>query len=328
MTFLYKNIEVYSETVNEKPLKVAVLLYRFDDAYISLVRENLEEIQKQNSGKVEFTFYDGNDNQIIQNQSINLILNDKSADFILLNIVDVNKANEVISRIKENNIPVILFNREPFNMGAVQSYAKAYFVGTNSVQAGTMQGDILSKAWKNNKDSIDKNGDNIMKYIMLIGERNNKDAIERTQYSVASINDAGIKTEQLASTVCNWNREIAKENFEPIFLRYSKDIEAIISNNDEMAIGAIEVMQKYGYNKGENTPTIAVVGVDAIPEAQELIKQKVMTGSVLQDAKAMAEASYNIGINVINNRNPLEKTPYKFDETGVAVRIPYKEYTE
>jgi len=95
-----------------------------------------------------------------------------------------------------------------------------------------------------------------------------------------------------------------------------------------MAIGAIEVLQKYGYNKGDNTKTIAVVEVDAIPAAQELIKKGEMTGSVLQDAPAMAEACYAIGINLVYDKEPLEGTQYKFDETGVAVRIPYKEYTD
>ena len=39
-----------------EPVKVGVLLYKFDDTYISEVRKNLEEIQKENPGKVEFTF--------------------------------------------------------------------------------------------------------------------------------------------------------------------------------------------------------------------------------------------------------------------------------
>ena len=187
--------------------------------------------------------------------------------------MDVKSAQEVINRIKEHNIPVVLFNREPLNMNPVQSYDKAYFVGTD-------------------------------------------------------VAEAGIQTKELALTVCNWDREVAKVNFESLFLYYDGKIEAIISNNDEMAIGAIEVLQKYEYNKGDNTKTIAVVGVDAIPAAQELIKQRAMTGSVVQDASAMAEACYTIGMNLANNRKPLDGTPYKSDDTGAAVRILYKEYID
>ena len=42
----------------------------------------------------------------------------------------------------------------------------------------------------------------------------------------------------------------------------------------------------------------------------------------------MAEACYVIGTNLVYDKKPLEGTQYKFDETGVAVRIPYKEYTD
>lgn len=330
ITIIFSNSykKTYAQTANEKqnPVKAAVLLYRSDDVYISLVRKSLEEIQKNNEGKIEFTFYDGKDNQEVQNQTIEMLLKSKGVDLILLNLVDVKSAYDIIDRIKEHNIPVVLFNREPFNIASVQSYSKAIYVGTNAAQAGMFQGKILINLWNENKAAIDINEDNVLQYVMLIGELNNKEAIERTQYSVLTINNAGIETQELASTVCNWNRETAKENFEPLFLHYDGRIEAIISNNDEMAIGAIEVLQKYGYNKGDNTKKIAVVGIDAIPAAQELIKNGEMTGSVFQDYSAMAEACYVIGMNLVNDRSPLEGTAYKFDDTGVAVRIPYKEY--
>jgi methyl-galactoside transport system substrate-binding protein len=58
-------------------IKIGVLLYRFDDDYISLVRQNLEEIQKQNEGKVDFTFYDGKNDQYIQNKSLDTLLKKK-----------------------------------------------------------------------------------------------------------------------------------------------------------------------------------------------------------------------------------------------------------
>lgn len=330
MIFLPNGNKVSVKTINKRqnPVKAAVLLYRFDDAYTSLVRQGFEEIQKNNPAKIEFTFYDGKNDQGIQNQTIDTVLENKSADLLLLNIVDVKSGYEVIDRIKGYNIPVVLFSREPVDIGSVQSYPKAYFVGTNGSEAGVLQGRIIINAWNKNKTTIDINEDNTLQYIMLMGQSDNKEAIQRTQYSVSTINDAEIQTQQLSLLVCDWNRELAKNKFEQLFLFYGNKIEAIISNNDQMAIGAIEALQKYGYNKGNGSKTITVVGVDAIPAAQELIKQGVMTGSVLQDAPAMAEACYAIGINLVKGKPPLEGTQYKFDETGVAVRIPYREYMQ
>jgi methyl-galactoside transport system substrate-binding protein len=315
-----------SQPVDKKPIKVGVLLYRFDDAYISLVRQSLEEIQKQSEGKVEFTFYDGKNDQSVQNKTLNQLLQSKDIDLLLLNLVDTRSTREAINKIKEKNIPVVLFNREPVDIDAISSYNKSYFVGTDAKEAGILQGKILIDAWNSNKATMDKNKDNVMQYVMLMGERDNLEAIARTKYSILEINDAGIRTQELATKIGNWNEDIAKSIAETLFLQYGNKIEAIISNNDSMAIGAIKVLQKYGYNKGDKAKTIPVVGVDAIPEAQNLIKQGFMTGSVLQDANAMAEALYKVGMNLVYNRKPLDGTEYKFDETGVAIRIPYSEY--
>lgn len=320
------SIYINNHVAYRAPVKVSVLLYRFDDAYISLVKKSLEEIQVQNEGSVQFTFYDGKNEQSVQDESLDMILNENNTDLILLNLVDTRSTKEAINKIKENNIPVVLFNREPVDIEAVRSYNKSYFIGTNAREAGIIQGNILINEWKKNKILIDKNKDNIMQYIMLIGEAGNIEAIERSKYSVLTINNAGIETQELGAKVCNWNEEEGRNAMRALLSQLGNKIEVIISNNDSMAIGAIEALQEYGYNNGNKSKTIPVVGVDAIPAAQELIKQGIMTGSVLQDPSAMANALYLVGMNLVHNRNPLEGTDYKFDETGVAIRLPYKEY--
>jgi methyl-galactoside transport system substrate-binding protein len=42
----------------------------------------------------------------------------------------------------------------------------------------------------------------------------------------------------------------------------------------------------------------------------------------------LAEALYAIGMNLVYNKNPLEDTNYKFDETGIIIRLPYYEYVK
>jgi len=51
-------------------IKVGVFLYKFEDTYISTVRQSLEKIAGENSDKVEFTFYDGKGDQATQNDSM------------------------------------------------------------------------------------------------------------------------------------------------------------------------------------------------------------------------------------------------------------------
>ena len=77
----------------------------------------------------------------------------------------------VINKMKEANIPIILFNREPKTTDSIKSYKKAIFIGTDAKESGIFQARILIDKWNTDRDTIDKNGDGVMQYIMLKGER-------------------------------------------------------------------------------------------------------------------------------------------------------------
>ena len=314
------------DTSKGDKVKVGVCLYKFDDTYISTVRQSLEKIQSENPDKVEFTFYDGKGDQATQNDSIDTLLQ-KDVDLLLVNLVDTGAAPTVIDKIKTAEKPVVLFNREP-SADSIKAYDKAIFVGTNAKEAGVMQGEILSKVREKDKAAIDKNGDGVLQYVMLKGEPDNPEAVARTQYSVSTLNDKGVKTEELALQVCNWDQALAQNATEAWFSKFGDKIEAVIANNDGMAQGAIAALQAQGYNNGDAAKTIPVVGVDATAAAQDLIGKGFMLGSVLQDAEGMAKALYETGMNLAGGKSAVEGTSYKFDDTGVAVRIPYQEYVK
>lgn len=322
-----KNLIIKPNDIPETPIKVAVFLSRANDNYISDVRENLEDIQRKNEGKVEFSFFDGKGNQVIQNESIDNA-RDKNFDLFIVNLVDtkVGAIEDVLNKIEKKNIPLILDGTPSKDIiNFIKSYKRTIFIGTDTEQSGVLQGKIIVDEWNANKQVIDKNNDNVLQYIMLQGQMNSPGTIDRTKYSISTINNAGIKTQEIALQGCGWEKECAKTSVESLFLRYGDKIEAIIANNDSMAIGAIEALQKYGYNKGNAEKNILVIGVDAIPEAQDLVNKGIMTGTVIQDASAEAEALYSVGMNLVYGKTPLEGTNYKLDDNRI-LRIPYHEY--
>jgi methyl-galactoside transport system substrate-binding protein len=67
-----------------------------------------------------------------------------------------------------------------------------------------------------------------MQYIMLRGPVNDPSTPLRSKYSIQSLNDAVIQTQELASTVCYWDKECAKTNMAALFLNFDGKIEAII----------------------------------------------------------------------------------------------------
>jgi methyl-galactoside transport system substrate-binding protein len=324
---IQNNFYISSISAIANPPKVGVLLYNFKDQYISLVKQSLENIEKENPNKIKFYFYDAKDNQAIQNSDIgNLIAS--NIDLLLINLVNTNQStvSDIVSKANSKNIPLIFFNIQlPIDIKI--SSNKVFVIATDSKVSGVMQGNILVDLWNKNKNAIDKNNDNVLQYIMLQGKTTNEAAINRTIYSISTLNDNGIKTQELALKVCNWEQDCAKIAINSLFLKYNGNIEAIISNNDAMAIGAIEALQVHGYNKGDKTKTIPVVGVDAIPEARELISKGFMAGTVIQNPKDLANALYSVGLNLVYNRDPLDGTDYKWAKEG-TIEIPYYEYTQ
>lgn len=316
--------------ITNNPIKVAVFINDFNDQFISNVKKNLEDIQKENENKVQFTFFDGKGNQVIQNESIDQSLN-KDFDLFVLNPVSTNldKIEGTLNKIEQKNIPLILYYAQTTPIvNFLKSYPNTVIIDTDINQSGIIQGKILADTWNANKEALDKNKDNIMQYIMLKGPANGPETLARTKYSVQTINEMGIKTQELSSVTCNWEEKCAENALQSNLLSLGNKIEAIIANNDAMAIGAIKTLQKYGYNKGDNSKYIPVVGVDALPEAKELIKQGAMTGTVVQDSHDHANAIYTIGMNLVSGTYPLNGTNYKFDETGIVVKLPYYEYSK
>ena len=324
------NVYAVQNTATPNPVDVGVFLHNSNDLFLSNIKKNLEDIQRENENKVRFTFFDAKDNQLTQNESINQAIN-KKFDLLIINLVNRNKSQieDVINRAIKENIPLIIYgsaNREIADF--IRTYNRAIVIGGDNRQSGSLQGKILANAWNANKEILDRNKDDKMQYVLFQGTYDSSAAIERTKYSIQTINDAGIKTEQLSSLVCNWDEECAKNAIESMFLVKGNKIEAILSNNDAMAIGAIKALQKYGFNKGGDSKYIPVVGVDGLPEAKELINQGIMTGTVVQDPSEHAKAIYTIGMNMISGTTPLNGTNYKFDETGITVRLFSKEYVK
>lgn len=304
--------------MSDKP-RIGVCLYKYDDTYISTVRQELEKLAKDNA---ELYLNDGKGDQGTQNDQIDLLIQ-KGVDVLVVNLVDVGAAQTVVNKAKNADIPIIFFNREP-SAEALNSYDKAIFVGTNVKEAGIIQGEIVVNTWK--EGTYDKNNDGVLQYVMLKGEPDNPEAVARTDYSVKTIKENGIDVEELGIQVCNWDTELANSAMSGWLTKYGDKIEFVIANNDSMAQGAVSALQSVGYNKGDKTKYIPVVGVDATDAAKDLISKGYMTATVLQDGKAMAEAINNIAINVSKGSEFLMGTIYNFDDSGKAVRIPYKSY--
>ncbi|MDR2780051.1 MAG: galactose ABC transporter substrate-binding protein [Synergistaceae bacterium] len=304
-------------------LRIGILIYKYDDTYISTVRNALN---KALEGKAEITMQDGKGDQATQNDQLDVLI-ERQVDGLIVNMVDAQAAAGVVNKIKAAGIPVVFFNREP-DLNVLKTYDKAVFVGTNAADAGKMQGDIIKELWTSNP-AFDLNKDGKFQYVMFKGEPDNPEAIARTEFSVSQAVENGVKLEQVGETfVCNWDTALAQQAMESALAANEGKIELVIANNDSMAMGAIAALSNIGYNVEGGNKLIPVIGVDATDQAVDAINKGVMSATVKQDGQAMGNAVAEITLNMISGKAPLEGTNHKYDASGIAVRIPYAPFVK
>nr|VUD32751.1 galactose ABC transporter substrate-binding protein [Raoultella sp. NCTC 9187] len=97
---------------------------------------------------VQLLMNDSQNDQSKQNDQIDVLLA-KGVKALAINLVDPAAAGTVIDKARGQNVPVVFFNKEP-SRKALDSYDKAFYVGTDSKESGIIQGDLIAKHWKAN----------------------------------------------------------------------------------------------------------------------------------------------------------------------------------
>ena len=291
--------------------RIGVTIYKYDDNFMSLMRKEINKEAKA-LNDVELLMNDSQNAQSIQNDQVDVLLS-KGVKALAINLVDPAAAPTIIGKAKPDNIPVIFFNKDP-GAKAIGSYEHAYYVGTDPKESGIIQGDLIAKQWKANP-ALDLNKDGKIQYVLLKGEPGHPDAEARTKYVVAQLTAKGIQTEQLCSDTGMWDAAMAKDKVDA-WLSSSKanEIEVIISNNDGMAMGALEAARAHGKQ-------LPIFGVDALPEVLQLIKKGEIAGTVLNDGVNQGKAVVNLANNLSHGKPATEGTKWELKDR--VVRIPY-----
>lgn len=259
---------------------IGVCIYKFDDAFMTTYRNALQEILEGKGYTV--TFMDGKNDQAEQNNQINNFIA-QEVDALIINPVMTSAADQIITTVKDANIPTVLINREP-TAEQMAAYDKLVYVGCDARQSGTMQGELILDT--ENKGDI--NGDGKISYIMIQGDPENVDAQYRTEFSVKALTDAGMEVEELDLQRGDWDRNKGQEIAQNDLAKFGDEIEVVFCNNDDMAIGALQAIQAAGRKVNED---IYLVGVDALDAALNEVANGNMTGTVLNDAQGQAQGA-------------------------------------
>lgn len=285
-------------------LRVGVVTYTQDDPFINAMsdklRENLKSMETADM-KIIMSVKSGNDDQQDQNEIVEEMI-DAGCDVLCVNLVDRTAPSRIIRIAKQNDIPVIFFNREPVREDLMQ-WEKLYYVGCDAEQSGVMQGEIAADYIKNHPE-VDKNQDGKIQYVLLEGEAGHQDAISRTDYSVKTLIEEDVHLEKLSYQFADWNRGQAENRMNRLISQYGDRIELVLSNNDEMALGAVEAYQKAEYDRGK-WPVI--FGIDGLDDALEAIKSGEMQGTVYNDKEDQAMQMAKLSVEIFQGKNENRK---------------------
>lgn len=299
----------------EKTLRVGVITYTQDDPFINGLTDELKAQLKAMENKerrIIVSTKSGNDDQQEQNEKVEEMI-DAGCDVLCINLVDRTAPSRIIRMARNEDIPVIFFNREPVREDLMQ-WEKLYYVGCDAEQSGIMQGEIAEEYIKSHPE-VDKNQDGKIQYVLLEGEAGHQDAISRTEYSVKTLMKNDVILEKLSYQLADWNRGQAENRMNRLISQYGKKIELVMSNNDEMALGTVEAYRKAGYVR-EEWPVI--FGIDGLEEALEAVKAGEMQGSILNDrvdqAKKMAKMAVELFEGEEFDQESLKEGRYYFSE--------------
>lgn len=292
---------------NKEEIKIGITLYNAQDVFVSNTLESIyyyiEEIKKETGLNIRVEAVDSKHDQELQNNQIDTFI-EEGYDIIIANTVEREEAARIIDEVQKAQKPIIFFNREPVPQD-MKKWEKSYYVGSSAQQAGTMQGEILADAIEKGL-KVDKNKDGKLQYVMIEGEYGHQDAILRTYHCIKVLEDRGFQMDNLATDTGMWRKEEGKAKMNEWLELFGQEIEVVFSNNDEMALGAIEALQAYGYFK--EGKTIPVVGVDGIDEALQAVENGLMIGTVLNDsdeqAKCIVSKIYEIITGEKGNYSP------------------------
>jgi inositol transport system substrate-binding protein len=228
---------------------------------------DVDLVESDGQGKAE--------NQISQTE--NFIV--RGVDAIILNPYDKEGSAHAVDLAVQAHKPIVVVNAIVSNLDKANAY-----VGSEDAEAGRIAAQRIMDVLQG-KGSI----------AVIHGPNGHSAEVQRSdgiRQVLAKYPDAKIVLEQTA----NWDRAQALNLMEN-WLASGRKIDAVIAQNDEMALGAYKAIETAGKQK-----EIAVIGIDAIPDALKAVADGKLTGTVFQDARGQGALAVDLATQLAEGK--------------------------
>lgn len=290
----------FAPAAQAKPVKMGVTIEDFNDVFMRYALDQLTDEAKKSG--VEVVAADGKRDPNEQIKQIENFIT-QGVDAILIHVIDQSIAPRISKLCLEAKIPLVYFNRKPEDPAL--SAGKVVAVASPEVVAGNLEAEFVAKKL-GGKGNV----------AILMGSMGSAPQIGRTQGSkdvIAKYPGMKVVREQTA----NFARPDAVTVVEN-WLASGVQIDAIIANNDEMAIGAVLVLEE---KKLKNK--VLVTGVDATSDALKFIAEKRLDMTVFQNGGAQGRGAVQTALKLLKHEQVPTFTAIPFEPVSFD---NYKKY--
>jgi inositol transport system substrate-binding protein len=263
---------------------IGVSMALFDDNFLTVLRNGMTEYAGTLEG-VTLQVEDAQNDVAKQLDQINNFIA-SGVDAIVVNPVDTSATQAMSDAAAAAGVPLVYVNREPINVDTLPD--NQAFVASNEVESGTLETIEVCRLFS----EAGKTEANV--YVMM-GQLSNQAAVQRTA-DIHDVIDGGkcaVKLNIIDEQTANWSRDEA-QNLMSNWLSSGTAFDGVISNNDEMAIGAIQAMKAAGLDMA----TVVVGGVDATQDALAAMQAGDLDVTVFQDAAGQGKGAVDAALKL------------------------------
>lgn len=262
----------------QQKVKIGVAMALFDDVWLTYVRDAMTDWAKKHPD-VELTIVDANNDTAKQVGQVENFLA-QGVDAVVILPVDTAATGPMTKSVVAAKKPLVYVNRLPSNLPKSVVYC-----GSNSIEAGIMNMEELGKAM-GGKGNV----------VILMGELSNEAAIGRTDGIKKVVKEKFPNIKIIREETGNWKREQGKTIMEN-WLASGQEIDGVASNNDEMALGALQAIKAAG-----KLGKIPVGGTDGSHDALESMDKGELNNTVFQNPVGQGEEAVNAAYLLVKNQ--------------------------
>ncbi len=273
---------------------VGVSMALFDDNFLTVLRNGMQDYAKTLDGVTLQVEDAQNDVAKQQSQIQNFIA--AGVDAIIVNPVDTDATVAMSKIAADAGIPLVYVNREPVNVNELPD--KQSFVASEEIVAGTLEAKEVCRL-------LGGKG----KAVVMMGELSNQGARMRTKavHDVVAADDCkGI--EIVEEQTANWQRTQGAD-LVTNWLSSGLEFNAVIANNDEMAIGAIQALKA----AGKDMKDYVVAGVDATQDALAAMEAGDLDVTVFQNAAGQGKGALDAALKIAKGESVEKKVYIPFE---------------